>query len=108
MSLFSKFYTKWGENAFKDNQPDLALKMVNRAIKSDSGDLNAYILKIAILSRMAQPEEALKTLDLAIETNIENKKIIDALTQFRQPLVEYVKGANDIRAGKGYNMTKDI
>ena len=106
MSIKSKFFTKWGTNCLKNNDKELALKMVNKAIKADQWDLKAYLAKFAVLVRMNQPEEALKTLDQATEMNPEDKKDIDEL---RQPFVECV---NDIKADKVaieyHNKGKDL
>ena len=99
MSIKSKFFTKWGTNALKVNDTELALKMINKAIKADSRELKAYLTKIAILSRMGQPKEALETLDLAIETNPENKEI-DNLREMRQPLVEYINETKNAEMGE--------
>lgn len=98
MSIKSKFFTKWGENALKINDMELALKMVNKAINADPQDLKAHFIKVNILGLTGQPEEALKTLDQAIETNPENEKEINELG-LRQALVEeidYIKTGKNV------------
>ena len=45
MSIKSKFFTKWGTNALKVNDIELALKMVDKAIRADQRDLKAYLAK---------------------------------------------------------------
>ena len=106
MSIKSKFFTKWGTNCLKNNDIELALKMVNKAIKADQRDLKAYLAKFAVLVRMEQPEEAIKTLDQAVEMNPKDKKDID---EIRQSFVECV---DDIKAGKVaieyHNKGKDL
>lgn len=94
MSIKSKFFTKWGTNALKMNDTELALKMTNKAIRADQQDLKAYLAKFAVLVRMEQPEEALKILDQAIEMNPEDKKDIDEIRQ------SFVGCVDDIKAGK--------
>lgn len=106
MSIKSKFFTKWGTNALKINDTELALKMVDKAIRADQRDLKAYLAKFAVLIRMEQSKEALEILDQAIEMNPEDKKDID---EIRQSFVECV---DDIKADKVaieyYNKGKDL
>jgi tetratricopeptide (TPR) repeat protein len=94
MSIKSKFFYKWGENAFKDNNSELALTMFDKAINADSKELKAYTGKFGIFTRAGRPVEALEVLDYAIEANPENAKNIDEL---RQPFIKYII---DINMGK--------
>lgn len=87
MSIRSKFFTKWGENLFRDNEPELALKMFDRAIKADPKDWRAYIGKVGILTRAGYPEEAIKILDQALEANPKNAK---DLNEIRQTLIDFI------------------
>lgn len=94
MSIKSKFFYKWGENAFKDNNPELALTMFDKAINADPKELKAYIGKYSVFARTGRPIEALKVLDQVVVASPENVKDIEEL---RQPLIKYI---DDIKTGK--------
>ena len=89
MSIRSKFFLKWGNNLFRDNEPELALNMFNKAINADSRDLNAYIAKVGVLTRIGRVAEALNTLDEAIETN-NNSENINEIIEIKRLLSDFV------------------
>ncbi len=85
MSIRSKFFTKWGKNLFRDNEPELALKMFDRAIKSDPQDSLAYVNKAGMLLRFGRPDEAIAILNQAIEANARN---IEDVKEMKRALIE--------------------
>ncbi|MBN1585649.1 hypothetical protein JW899_04785 [Candidatus Uhrbacteria bacterium] len=92
MSLRSKFLIKWGENLFfKENEPEMAFKMIDRAIKADSKDWRAYILKSSILMRLGRPKDALIVLESYTRDNPEKVSDVEVVIGFlREELGEYI------------------
>ena len=103
MSIKSKFFTKWGTNCLKNNDIELALKMIDRAIKADSQDLEAYLVKAGILARTEQPEEAIEVFDKALETNPDSeiKKIINELREALVEEIDYIKTGKNVATEHG-------
>ena len=82
MSIKTALYKKWGQNLIgKDDK--LALDMFDRAIKLDSHDCDAYIMKSGVLLRTGRVVDALKILDQAIEANPGKTKEIGEIDELR-------------------------